>query len=242
MGMATALGFRFFDENDDELEPIGSKLSKVQRIGKTEVIEALENVDFQVLCDVENPLYGENGAACIYAPQKGASPEEVKILDEGLRHFASILRVELFAEVEDVKGAGAAGGLGAGTLAFLNAELVGGIKFVLEATGFESELKDVDLVITGEGKIDAQSLEGKLIKGVANCAETHKVPVIAFCGILEVEPEQIKKMGLTAAFSILQKTISLEEAIEQTAIGLENLAFNVSQTVLKFHLDKKTNA
>lgn len=107
MGMATALGFQFFDENDRELTPIGSNLSKVRRIEKEEVIADLENVSFQVLCDVENPLFGENGAAFVYAPQKGASPEEVEILDEGLKNFASMLRVALLAEVENKKGAGA---------------------------------------------------------------------------------------------------------------------------------------
>ncbi len=235
MGMATALGYQFFDEHDRELEPTGSNLLKVQRIEKAEVITDLKNVDFQVLCDVENPLYGENGAAFVYAPQKGANQEEVKILDEGLRHFASLLRVELLAEVDQIKGAGAAGGLGAGAIAFLNAKLVRGIEFVLEATGFEKRLKDTDLIITGEGKIDGQSLEGKLVQGVATIAGKHKVPVIAFCGTLEANPDQIKKMGLLAAFSILQKPTTLQEAIDQTAEGLENLAFNVIQTVLKFH-------
>jgi glycerate kinase len=239
MGMAAALGYQFFDENDRELEPIGSNLSKVQRIEKMEVIKTLKDVEFRVLCDVENPLYGENGAAFVYARQKGANAEEVKILDEGLRHFASILRMELIAEVDDVKGAGAAGGLGAGAIAFLNAKLVRGIDFVLDVTGFEKVLKAVDLIISGEGKIDHQSLEGKLIQGVANLAQQHNVPVIAFCGNLEAEPEIIKKIGLTAAFSISQKPVTLEESIEHTAEGLENLAFNVSQTVLEFHRNKK---
>ena len=174
MGMATALGFQFFDENDRELEPVGSNLSKVVRIGKEEVIPELKDVAFHVLCDVENPLYGENGAAYVYAPQKGASPEEVKILDDGLKHFASLLRIELLAEVDEVKGAGAAGGLGAGTIAFLNGKLIKGIDFVLEATGFEDFLKEVDLVLTGEGKIDSQSLEGKLIQGVTRYAKRYQ--------------------------------------------------------------------
>ena len=237
MGMATALGFQFFDENDRELEPIGSNLSKVQRIVKDEVVKGLEEVEFQVLCDVENPLFGENGAAYIYAPQKGANFEEVKILDEGLRHFASILRIELFAEIEDVKGAGAAGGLGAGAIAFLKAKLVRGIEFVLKATEFEKVLTNSDLVITGEGKIDNQSLDGKLIQGVALISQKHGVPVIAFCGTLEADPEHIKKMGLAAAFSILRKPSSLEESIEHTADGLEKLAFNVIRAILKFHRD-----
>ncbi len=235
MGMATALGFQFFDESDRELEPIGSNLSSVHRIGKTEVVTGLEDVEFYVLCDVENPLYGENGAAYVYASQKGANRDEVKILDEGLQHFATKLKIELFADVENIKGAGAAGGLGAGAMAFLNAKLVRGIEFVLEAVGFEKLLKEIDLIITGEGKIDSQSLEGKLVQGVARLANQQNVPVIAFCGILDAEPEQIESLGLTAAFSILQKPISLEESIEKTAEGLEDLAFNVVRTVLKFH-------
>ncbi len=239
MGMATALGYQFFDENNRELEPIGSNLLKVKRIEKKEVIAGLENIDFQVLCDVENPLYGENGAAVVYAPQKGASPEEVKVLEEGLRHFASLLKIELMADVAHLKGAGAAGGLGAGAIAFLNAKLVRGIEFVMEATGFERFLKEADLVITGEGKIDGQSLEGKLIDGIAKLAGRHNVPVIAFCGTLEAEPESLKKMGINAAFSVLQKPVTFEEAIESTAKGLEHLAFNVTRTILKFHRDKK---
>ena len=239
MGLATALGYQFFDENDSELEPIGSNLSKVRRIAKDEVVEGIENIEFLVLCDVENPLFGENGAAFVYAPQKGASSEEVQILDDGLRHFAELLRVELIADVATVKGGGAAGGLGAGAIAFLNAKLVRGIEFVLDATGFDEVLKDIDLVITGEGKIDDQSLEGKLIKGVADRAQQQNVPVVAFCGILEADPEHIRKLGLTAAYSILQKPVTLEESIEQTAHNLESLASNVVNTALKFYRNKK---
>lgn len=229
MGMATALGCRFLDKNGGEIKPVGSNLSKVMRIEKTEVMAGLDNVEFQVLCDVDNPLFGENGAASIYAPQKGANPEEVKLLDEGLRHFASVLKTEFQADVADLKGAGAAGGMGAGAIAFLNAKLVRGIDFVLDATGFENVLKNADLVITGEGKLDRQSLDGKLVRGVAKLAKKHKIPVIAFCGKLEIEAEQINQLGLLAAFSISQKPSSLEEAIKNTAHDLESLAFNITR-------------
>lgn len=129
--------------------------------------------------------------------------------------------------------------MGAGALAFLNAKLVRGIDFVLGATEFESVLKDADLVITGEGRIDSQTLHGKLVQGLSGLASQHNVPVVAFCGELDLEPEQIKKAGLLAAFSILQKTASLEEAIEQTAEGLEALAFNIITALLEFQKVQK---
>lgn len=234
MGMATALGYRFFDENEVELEPVGKNLSKVVRIDETELMPDLKNVEFVTLYDVHNPLYGEKGAAFVFAPQKGANAEEVELLDEGLQHFALKLKTSFLVETETIKGAGAAGGMGAGVVAFLNARLVPGIEYVLEATGFEKQLEDAGLVITGEGTIDEQSLDGKVIRGVAALAAKHGVPVIAFCGKLEIENEQIEKLGLLAAFSIIQKPVSLEVAIENVAADLESLAYNVARTVFMF--------
>lgn len=232
MGMAAALGWRFLSKNGEELTPTGENLQKVETIQPPQKIQnsqyLIPNSQFHsVLCDVTNPLFGPNGAACVYARQKGADDAAIAQLDAGLRHFSKKLEQLFGKDFSQTPGAGAAGGMGAGAMAFLGARLLPGIEAVMKLTGFEEVLKNADLVITGEGKLDGQTLHGKLIHGICKKASAYKVPVVAMCGTLEVTPEKISAIGLMAAFSLLKRPGSLSEAIAFTETGLEHLSYNV---------------
>ncbi|NUO01489.1 MAG: glycerate kinase [Saprospiraceae bacterium] len=223
MGMAAALGWQFFDPAGKLLEPVGRNLGKVHRmLGNPEF-----TVRVEVMCDVNNPLYGPEGAAQVYAPQKGADAVAVAELDAGLAHFSDVLKAFSGTDIAGIPGAGAAGGLGAGALFFLNARMRSGIDAVMEYTGFEAALSGIDLIVTGEGKIDRQTSKGKLISGITRRAAERNLPVIAFCGAVEVADSEIRDMGLLAAFSIQTKPLQLAEAIAQTAAGLEQTATQV---------------
>lgn len=224
MGMATALGYRFIDHNGKELKGTGADLQLVHKVEKTNA--TLPQVE--VLCDVENPLFGPTGAAFIYGKQKGGNPEMLEALNIGLQYFAN----QINSELADTPGAGAAGGLGYGALVFLNASLKSGIDSVMEYSNFEYYLKDADLVITGEGKIDHQTLHGKLIAGICKRARQYKVPVIALSGSMKIEPEETKTLGLQAAFSILNAPMQLAEALRETPKLLEQTAFNLARTLV----------
>ncbi len=227
IGMATALGFRFLDNQGAVLKPTGENLIKIASIDDSNIKFDKTKIEVEVICDVDNPLFGENGAAHVYAPQKGASKIEVDKLDAGLKHFSNILQDCFHKDFSSVPGGGAAGGMGAGCLAFLGATLKSGIETILEVLDFEEAAKGSDLIITGEGKIDHQTFHGKLISGLTQKAIKYNIPVIAFCGTLAANPLQTQELGLQAAFSILDKPVSLVEALESTEKGLEQLAFNV---------------
>lgn len=227
MGMAAALGLRFLDADGLSLEPVGQNLGKVHRIaGRLNI-----NTRVEVICDVDNPLFGPTGAAQVYAPQKGADEAAVAELDAGLAHFAGLLHEYSGKEIAHLPGAGAAGGLGAGAMAFLDAQMRRGIEAVMEYTGFETALAGIDLIVTGEGKIDRQTHHGKLIRGICAMAKVHGIPVIAFCGALDASASDIRELGLLAAFSISNKPQSLAEAIAQTEVGLEQAATQVFRVV-----------
>lgn len=231
LGMAAALGYQFLDENEEALPPVGASLGRVRGIDGSRAWFSPESVKVEVLCDVDNPLYGEQGAAFIYAPQKGADDAAVRELDAGLRHFARLLEEKFGRGFADIPGAGAAGGLGAGAMAFLGATLRPGIEAVMELTGFDSRLPDTDLVITGEGKIDRQTLHGKLIYGIARRAQAQGVPVIALCGALPASPEEVEAIGLKAAFCIQNRPLGLAEALRETALNLERTAYQVGRVL-----------
>ncbi len=232
MGMAAALGYRFLDEADRELSPTGQSLKQVRRIDGDQLKIDTSTLDVTVLCDVDNPLFGRRGAAHVYAPQKGADAETVERLDEGLRRFADVLQDHFQRDVAAVPGAGAAGGMGAGALTFLGAKLQSGIETVIENTGFEKALEGADLLLTGEGRLDGQTLHGKLIHGICRRAARRGIPVIALCGALEATPGDLEEIGLTAAFSILPRPMQLEEALRETDTMLQQTAFSVLRTLL----------
>ena len=229
IGMASALGYRFLDERDEELRPVGENLGRIRQIDDSQLRFDPAELEVTVLCDVDNPLFGPRGAAHTYARQKGATEEGVLLLDAGLESFSTVLKGHFGRDFSQVPGAGAAGGMGAGTLAFLGAMLRPGIQTVMELTGFDARLEQADLVITGEGKVDEQTLFGKLILGITRKAAARQIPVLAFCGTLEATPAQIQAIGLQAAFSLLTRPCTLEEAIAATADQLEQLAFNVAR-------------
>lgn len=226
-GCASALGVHFFDRNGREFIPIGKTLEKIARIDRRESEEFLRDVDICLMSDVENPLFGEQGAAYIFGPQKGADEEMVKLLDRNLRAFSNVLQ-EYGKEGFMAAGAGAAGGMGAGCMALLNARMQSGIETVLEMTGFDEHLKDCDLVITGEGQLDRQSLDGKLISGILRHTEKRKVPVIALVGSIAEDLGRIPyEAGLTAVFSINRRaeafSISGSKSYENYRRTLEDI-------------------
>lgn len=231
MGMAAALGYRFFDEKGERLPATGENLAKASTIDNSHLLADLEGVEVEVLCDVDNPLFGEKGAAYVYAPQKGADADDVALLDKGLRHFALLLENKFGEDFAAVPGAGAAGGLGAGAMAFLGGRLRPGIEAVMDFTRFEDQLQDVQLILTGEGKVDRQTLHGKLIFGITRRARVAGIPVVALCGAMLASPEEIEAIGLKAAFSIQNRPVSLEEALKETAQGLERTAFHVGRLI-----------
>ena len=210
-GMAAALGVKFISKDGEEFIPTGGTLSRVDRIDTSEIMD-LSGVTITVMCDVNNPLCGENGASKVFGPQKGADAAMTELLDRNLRHFAEIIKVHLNKDITDMPGAGAAGGMGAGTAAFLDAELKRGIDVVLDTAGFDSLLEGTDLVFTGEGKIDSQSLSGKVICGVASRAKKHNVPVIAVVGDIGDDTEEIYSLGITAVMSINRVAVPFEIA------------------------------
>ena len=227
MGMAAALGYVFLDKNEKDLEPIGENLIKIHQIVADKVVFDTSKIKVEVMCDVKNPLFGPTGAAYVYARQKGATDEMIDLLDKGLQHFAE--KMNGFNCSPFTEGAGAAGGLGFGAMAFLKGELKSGIEVVLDVTNFDKQLTDKDLVITGEGRLDAQTAHGKLISGIVQRAKKANVPVIALCGALEMTPQYVADLGLLAAFPIGQKPTNLAEALAATAENLEKTAFNVAR-------------
>lgn len=215
LGMLQALGYRFLDENKIELGYGGEILSKVKYIDSSNKITELEECKFLIACDVDNPFYGPNGAAEIYSRQKGATENIVKELDKGLMDLAQIIKTELKIDISQLSGAGAAGGLGGGLVAFLNGKLYSGIDIVLKRIKLEQKLKDVDFVITGEGKLDHQTSMGKAPVGVARIAKKWNIPVIALAGGITDGAIETHKNGIDSFFSIINYPITLEEAMKK---------------------------
>lgn len=201
-GMAQALGAQLLDAAGRQVPPGGAGLAQLHRIEVADFDPRLADTEVVVASDVDNPLCGPRGAAAVYGPQKGATADDVATLDSALAHYAQLLRRDLNIDVADVPGAGAAGGTGAGALAFLGARLTSGIALLLEVVGFAEAIRGADLVITGEGSLDAQSLHGKAPIGVARAAGG--IPVIALVGRLEVLAGQLRAVGITGARSLLE--------------------------------------
>jgi glycerate kinase len=231
-GMAAALGYQFLDAQGQTLEPRGGNLGDISRIEADNLAFAPGDVEVVVLCDVDNPLFGEQGAARVYGPQKGADVAMVARLDEGLRRFAQVLQRRFEGDHAGVPGAGAAGGMGAGALAFLGATLRPGIDTIMDHSGFDKALVGAQLVFTGEGRLDGQTLRGKLIHGVCRRAQAAGAPVIALCGASLASLEQLETLGLAAAFAIVDRPATLEEAIARSAELLEASAWNALRIFL----------
>ena len=178
VGIASALGFQFYDRLKKQLSPIGKNLKSIDHIDDSQVNFNFKEITFNVICDVDNPLYGRNGAAFVYARQKGANSLEIKKLDQGLINLQSILIKYNYPNVKNMPGSGAAGGVGGGLVSLLGAKLISGIKNLIEITQVKSKIKDCDIIITGEGKIDLQTEKGKVISGISSLARKYKKPII----------------------------------------------------------------
>ncbi len=230
-GAAAALGAVFLDEAGRPFVPVGGTLRNICAVNIQETQQLLQGCTVTAMCDIDSPLYGEQGAAYIFGPQKGADAAAVRRLDGGLRAFAQAVEKSLGKQVAHLPGAGAAGGFGAGVVALLGGRLQSGIQTVLELVDFDRRVRDARLVITGEGRLDGQSLRGKVVLGVAQQAGRYGVPVVAVAGSVANNVDEIYSRGVTAAFSICRGPQSLQEAMEN---GKANLALAV-ENILRFY-------
>jgi glycerate kinase len=214
IGMAHALGFRFLNNKKEILNPVGQSLSKIHAIDETQVDVRLHKVNFTVLCDVNNPLYGEHGAAYVYGPQKGATSEDVQQLDQGLKHLADLIM--LLHDVNlNFPGAGAAGGMGAGAKLFLKATFRKGIDYISELTELAEKIKASDMIVTGEGKVDEQTFSGKVVAHVIALAKQYHKPVFILCGQCSLTADELKKFGADRIITLVNHPSELNDAIQQ---------------------------
>ena len=228
-GMLEALGFRFIDSNGREMTGMcGGTINRIARIIPPLL---LEEAEFIIACDVDTPFCGREGAAEVFGPQKGATPEEVVLLEDGMQNLNDIIKRDYGIDLSSIKGTGAAGGLGGAFQAFLDGRLQSGIAVVLDAIGFEEQIKDADLIITGEGRIDSQTCRGKVISGITSVAAKYGVPVIAIAGIVDMSEKEIEDAGLTAAFPIGPRPQN--ESDLEYAMRPEVASKNISDTVAK---------
>lgn len=226
-GVIQALGGKLLDKQGNELDFGGGELGKLSVIDLTNLDPRLKDVIVEVACDVNNPLCGERGASNVYGPQKGATKEMVSVLDNNLRHYAEIIKKQLGKDVLDVPGAGAAGGLGAGLMAFLDGSLKKGIEMVIEYASLEEKVKYADMVWTGEGSIDFQTQYGKTPLGVAAVAKKYSKPVIALAGRVGEGIEVLYEKGINSIFGITKGATSLEEALVKGKENIEKTAENI---------------
>ena len=234
VGMAQALGVRFLNNLGKEITELGAggMINKIASIDMKDLNPLIKKTKIIVACDVNNPLCGKSGASAVFGPQKGATPAMVKTLDSNLKHLASIIKKDLKKDVLKVKGAGAAGGLGAGLLAFAKAKMKSGVDIVIEATNLHRHLKGADLVITGEGRVDFQTAFGKTPSGVAKAARKHRIATIAIGGGITDDANGVFKHGIEGLESACARDMSLEEAIANSKAHLTNAAERVIRLVL----------
>lgn len=233
-GMAQALGFQLLDKNREPIGYGGAFLSNLHSIDCSNVHPLLGKAKITVACDVQNPLLGHSGATYIYGPQKGATPEMLETLEENMVYFSRILCQELGIDVSEIPGAGAAGGLGAGLMAFCKAEMVSGFELVSKLTNLEKHISDVSLVFTAEGKIDSQTAFGKTVSGVAQIGKKHHVPVIALAGIVTDNLTELYELGITAVFAIGNQPMSLEESKARASELLADASEQIMRMVIAF--------
>ena len=227
-GMVQALGARLLNQHGEQIGYGGSALATLARIDISALDARLQQCRFEVACDVTNPLTGEEGASAIFGPQKGATPELVAELDAALAHYAAVIQRDLDIDVLHIPGGGAAGGMGAALHAFCQAELRRGIEIVTEALGLDDLVKDATLVITGEGRIDSQTIHGKVPIGVAKVAKRYNKPVIGIAGSLTADVGVVHQDGIDAVFSVIYSICTLEEALDNAAQNVRMTARNIA--------------
>ena len=228
IGMAQALGIKLLDKEGNDLAFGGGSLANLVTIDVSNKDPRLDSILLEVACDVDNPLCGSKGASFVFGPQKGATPEIVNQLDNNLSHYADIMKKQLNKDVKDIAGAGAAGGLGAALLGLFDATLRPGIEIVMDAVNLSDVLSNADLVITGEGRIDSQTIHGKTPIGVARTAKKYSLPVIGIAGCLSDDCAVVHDYGIDAVFSVVPRSVSLEIALKEATINVENTARNVA--------------
>lgn len=240
MGMAQALGYRFYDKNKNILGQGGKYVGEVASIDSENFNNDLNDVEIVVACDVKNPLCGQNGASHIYGPQKGATNEMIELLDRGLENFADIIKSDLGKDIRDIPGSGAAGGLGGGMIAFLKqSKLCPGIDIVIENCNFREIIKDCDLLITGEGQTDSQTANGKVVAGLASEAKRYDIPVVCLSGSLKEGYQKTYACGVDAAFSDIIAPMTLEEAMRLTPQMLTQTSYSIARLMLKIYSKAK---
>lgn len=226
-GAAAALGVKFYDSTGKSFVPVGATLKDIDKIDISGLLPDLAGIEIVTMCDIDNPLCGPAGASAVFGPQKGADPAMVQLLDDGLSHMATVVKRDLGKDILDLPGAGAAGGMGGGMVAFLGSRLQMGIETVLDTVGFDSLLDGADLVFSGEGKIDYQSLRGKVVIGVARRTKKRGVPLIAIVGDIGGNIEAVYDEGVTGVFSINRVAVPYKEARERSkndlALTMDNL-------------------
>ena len=231
IGMAQALGVKFTDKYGNNIEPTGSNLAKIDKISMENLDKRVKKVNFIIASDVENILTGKKGAAAVFGPQKGATPDEVELLDKGLIHYAEIIRRDIGKNVEDIAGSGAAGGLGAGLIAFLDAKLQSGVEVVANTVELAEKISQADYVFTGEGGMDFQTKYGKTPFGVAQVAKKYHKPVFAEAGYLGERIEELYDIGISAIFGIVDKSESIEESLEKGPQNVERTTENIARLI-----------
>lgn len=238
-GMAAALGVRFLNKAGNPYLPTGGNLMDLGRIDMTGLHPALKECRFTAMCDIDNPMYGPLGAAYIFGPQKGADEAMAERLDAGLRHLSGVLAKDLGREVSRLPGAGAAGGMGGGAAAFLQAELRSGIEVVLDTVRFDEKIEGADVIFTGEGRLDYQSLMGKVVGGVAQRAKRKGIPLVAVAGSIDENTGDIYASGVSAAFSITRKPVPFLEARGSSE---ENLAYTMGDILRLLEIPGAANS
>lgn len=229
VGVIQALGGRLLDKEGNELGFGGGELEKLDRIDLTNFDRRLKDIVIEVACDVSNPLCGENGASYIFGSQKGASVEMIKILDNNLKHYAKVIKEQFGKDVLEIAGAGAAGGLGAGLMVFLNGNLKKGIEIVIEYSGLEKKVKNCDMVWTGEGSIDFQTQYGKTPLGVATVAKKYNKPVVALAGRVGDDIDILYEKGIDSIFGIMRGVTTIDEALKNGKENIERTSENIAR-------------
>ena len=231
VGMARALGTVFYDENGNEFSPYSDEFVKISKIDNSKTREFLKDCKITAMCDINNPLCGENGASYVFAPQKGADEETVKELDLNLLHLSKIILKDLDKDVLNMAGSGAGGGIGAGVVAFLNGNLKSGIDTILDFIDFNNIVEGADMIFTGEGKIDSQSLSGKVVIGISKRAKEKNIPVTAVVGTIGEGAEGAYNLGVTSIFSINRQAMDFEKSRYKSGENLEK----TMDSILRFY-------
>ena len=224
IGMLNALGVQFLDENNAPLNPIGENLIKIKTIDTSSMDKRINKTKFTVMCDVTNPLLGQKGATYVFGKQKGANEHHLALLEDGMVNYAHKIKEFLGVDITTIAGGGAAGGMGAGLVAFCNAQMKSGIKTILELIDFKTIIKNADLIVTGEGRVDSQSADGKVLDGIGSYAKKEQIPVVALCGGMGNGANAIYNCGIDSIMVTPNSPMSLDEALQNAPALLEDSA------------------